>query len=170
MGLLLYLPSEKKDMRIMGKGSQTKVVSGSSGTCHQWPPQKCVGRADKGEQRTLGRTAGKNRWEQKWGSPQVPGPQRPRIAVPAECWGRYTDSRWPLRPREFSSLTAGAGLPGSEAPWSALLHSGEGFFLEATLQVGLCCTLAIGKRKWWAWGRPAVLLWPTANPITFSSP
>lgn len=69
------------------------------------------------------------------------------VTVPAGCWGRCTGSRWPQRPRGFSSLAARAGLLGSEVPWFELLHSGAGFFPEAIPQAGLCCTLDRGKSE-----------------------
>ena len=68
-----------------------------------------------------------------------------RVTIPAGCWGQCTGSRWPRRPQGFSSLTAGAGLPGSEVPWSEQLRSGAGFFLEATPPADLCCTLDTGR-------------------------
>lgn len=65
------------------------------------------------------------------------------MAVPAGCSGRCSESRWPRRPPASSSLTAGAGLLGSGVPWFERLRSGEGFSLEATPPVDLCCTLEV---------------------------
>jgi hypothetical protein len=85
------------------------------------------------------------------------GRQRPTMAVPAGCWERCTESRWPLRPPEFSFSTAGAEQPGSAVPWSQLPRSAEGFFPEATPQVDLCCTLVTSNK--WAVLSPNALGW-----------
>lgn len=88
-----------------------------------------------------------NLWQERtWdGSRPGPGSFGLTVTVPAGCWVRCTGSRWPQRPRGFSSLTAGAGQPESGAPWSQQPRSGAGFFPEATPPADWCCTLDTGR-------------------------